>query len=333
MTAKQIVEASILDIRRVAEAGPKEGLYTQAGPLVEKLLAGTAGPVIPATLLGAPGATAADYVANWEHQLWYEMTELDRVAASRKERAQAQGGDSWTNVPKPLQEAELASHLQEIAKLRALIENPPKLFAAKQGKVLFQDALLDRSGAWEYPPALEVERNEDMGVRWRGQNPGGDWFWLKQTLPDQSVSIRFDVYPVDTLKGGLIVAFAATPVKPGTPLAVASSSSMADYFNNFSAYHFSVNRGSSGYCNLRRTGCGLVMLTSFSDPCPQYGRWYELEIVKAGQQVELRVGGKLNVCYVDLGNIQPALNGGHFGLRHFQGLNAWHRNVQVTTLE
>lgn len=321
------------EIRRLAEAGPKEGLYSEARLLVDKLLAATAAPAVPATLVGAPRATTEEYLANWEHQLWYEMTELDRVAAGRKERAEAQGGDAWTNVPKPMQEAELSAHLREIAKLRALIETPPKLQAAKEGKVLFQDALLDCSGDWEYPPALEVERSKDMGAQWRGQNPGGDWFWLKQTLPDEPVSIRFDVYPVDTLKGGLIVAFAATPVKGGTPLAVASSSSMADYYNNFSAYHFSVNRGSSGYCNLRRTGCGLVMLTSFFDPCPQYGRWYELEIVKAGPQVELRVGGKLAVCYVDLGNIQPLLSGGHFGLRHFQGLNAWHRNVKVTALE
>jgi hypothetical protein len=75
------------------------------------------------------------------------------------------------------------------------------------------------------------------------------------------------------------------------------------------------------------------MLASFVDPCQAEHVWYQVEIVKAGPQTEIRVDGKPAVCYLDLGFIQPSLDGGHFGLRHFGGKSAWHRNVKITTLE
>jgi hypothetical protein len=152
-------------------------------------------------------------------------------------------------------------------------------------------------------------------------------------LPEGPVSIEFELQPVSTAVGGLIAAFCAKPLRTDIPLSVASSPRMSDYYKNFDAYHFSVNRGASGYCNLRRCGPGLIMLTSFPDPCPEYRKWYHIEIVKSGSQVELRVGGRLVVCYVDLGFIQPALEGGHFGLRHFQGFRGWHRNVRICGLQ
>jgi hypothetical protein len=75
------------------------------------------------------------------------------------------------------------------------------------------------------------------------------------------------------------------------------------------------------------------MLASFDDPCPEVGRRYEIEIVVNGPQVELRVDGRLICCYVDMGFIQPRLDGGHFGLRHFQGFNGRHRRVRIARLE
>ena len=332
MTAKEKVQAALEPIAALAEAEPTAEVYSKATPLLEDLLEGVAAAKLPESLLRAPGSTADDYRTNWNHQVWYHLGELVRISEDRRQRAARQGGDNWANVPKPEPEQELQNHLNELAKLRALIESTPSPVEAKEGKVLFEDARLEKAGAWEHPDGLAVERDAKMGVCWQGQSPGGDWFWLREPLPDEPVSIQFELHPLSTLKGGLIVAFAAKPLKPDTPLSVASSPSMSDYYKNFDAYHFSVNRGATGYCNLRRCGPGLIMLASFSDPCPQYGRWYKVEIVKAGSQVELRVEGKLAVCYVDLGFIQPALAGGYFGLRHFQGFKGWHRSVRIASL-
>jgi len=333
MSATEVVSKSISAIHALADAGPVPQACDNAKPILADLLVGVDAVRPPLALLSAPGAAEADYRANWSHQVWYHFTELARISEGRKVRAHAQGGDSWVNVPAPTPEAELAGQLRELAKLRGLMESMPKLTAAREKAVVFEDAALDRPGDWEHPPGLAVQRDPQMGACWQGQDPGGDWFWLARPLPLGAVSIRFDLHPVSTRKGGLIVGFCVRPLKPGTPLSVTSSPKMSDYFGNFDAYHFSVNRGSSGYCNLRRCGPGLVMLASFPDPCPRYGRWYAVEIVRAGPQVEIRVDGKLAVCYVDLGFIQPALEGGHFGLRHFQGFKSWHRNVRIAQLE
>ena len=333
MSAKERVEPLLTDIRAFADGEPAPDLYERSRPLLAKLLEGVEAPKLPATLLAAPGSTVDDYRANWSHQVWYHLGELVRIMEARKQRAKAQGGDSWVNVPQPQADEELRNHLNELAKLRGLMESTPPMRKANKQRVLFEDPLLGKPDAWEHPQALEIQRDAEKGVCWQGQNPGGDWFWLTQQLPDKPVAIQFDLQPVSTLKGGLIVAFAAKALKPGTPLSVASSPSMADYYKNFDAYHFSVNRGATGYCNLRRCGPGLIMLASFSDPCPQYGKWYKVEIVKAGRQIELRVDGKPAVCYVDLGFIQPCLVGGYFGLRHFQGFRGWHRNVRIVALE
>jgi hypothetical protein len=107
---------------------------------------------------------------------------------------------------------------------------------------------------------------------------------------------------------------------------------MRDYYANFDAYHFSVHRGSTGYCNLRRCGPGLIMLASFPDPCPDVNRRYHLQIIKAGPQVELRVDGSLVCCYLDLGHILAPLDGGRFALRHFQGFYGRHSDVRIAML-
>jgi len=320
-------------IRQLIKDGPVRGLYESAEPLLASLLHGIEMPEPPPMLLSAANSTKEDYEANWNHQLWYHLGELIRVLEGRKERAEAQGGDFWANQPKPEPETELRNQLREIAKLSALMKTSPEFVRNRRGEVFFEDGNLDRLGSWEYPERLAIERDDEKGLCWQGQDPGGDWFWLTESLPDEPISIRFELYPVSTLKGGLIAAFCVKPLDPATPLRTASSPRMSDYYRNFDAYHFSVHRGLSGYCNLRRCGPGLIMLSSFPDPCPDCGRWYEIEIVKAGPQVELRVDGKLAVCYVDLGFIAPALAGGYFGLRHFQGFKGWHRNVCITLLK
>ncbi len=333
MSAEEVVGRHLPEIRALAEGRPQVGLYDRAKPLLEELLQGVEAPGLPGSLLAAPGATVEDYRANWDHQVWYHLGELVRVSEGRRQRAEAQGGDSWVNVPQPEPERELESHLSELAKLRALMDSTPRLVQAREKDVRFEDALFNKPGAWQYPEGLALERDREKGVCWQGQSPGGDWFWLKQGFADEPVSIQFELHPVSTTRGGLIAAFCVQALKPDTPLAVASSPKMSDYYNNFDAYHFSVNRGTSGYCNLRRCGAGLIMLASFSDPCPDYGKWYRVEIIKNGPQVELRVDGKLVVCYVDLGFIQPCLGGGLFGLRHFQGFRGWHRNLRIVSLQ
>jgi hypothetical protein len=332
MTPFDVVTRYQADILAIISGSSSPHVGERARPLLDRLLADVPMPAVPAELLAAPRAAASDYAANWSHQVWYHLTELARIREGRKERAQAQGGDSWVNVSAPDPDEELTRQLRELAKLRALLAAMPRLVRPVEQGELVNDPLLDRPGAWEFPEGLAVERDSELGVCWTGQNPGGDWFWLRQPLPDAGVAIRVDLKPVSTIKGGLIAAFCVKPLKPGTPLSVASSPNMGDYFRNFDAYHFSVNRGASGYCNLRRAGPGLIMLASFPDPCPEYGRWYALEIIQRGPQVQLAVDGRLAVCYVDLGCIQPPLAGGLFGLRHFQGFCGWHRNLRVARL-
>ena len=332
MDVKDRVIARISEIARCAEAGPDPELYITHAECFDDLLRKLPAPCVPARLLAPPRSTIDDYRANWNHQLWYHCTELVRIVEGRKDRAKAQGGDAWVNAPKPPDVQELQSHVNEIAKLRALLTNPPQLVYPTPATPLVRDDRLDAPDAWEIPDGLEVQRDAEMGVCWQGRSPGGDWFWLRQPLGDGPVSIRFELYPVSTLVGGLITAFCARPRDPRTPLRVASSPKMSDYYANFDAYHFSVNRGASGYCNLRRCGPGLLMLTSFHDPCPDYGKWYGIEVIKDGPQVELRVDGALVACYIDLGFIQPALAGGFLGLRHFQGFRGWHRNVRICGL-
>lgn len=315
-----------------ANAEPQPDLRRKANDLLETLLEGIAPPALPEQLVAAPESIAEDYRGNWNHQLWYHLGELVRIHEGRRERAAAQGGDAWINVPKPETEQELTNHLRELAKLRHLIDHTPRLAPTIIEHVLFDDSDLDRAGAWDVPAGLAIERDSERGVRWQGQNPGGDWFWLKQSLPAAPASIQVDLMPISTIKGGLILGFCAEPLTSGAPFSAAGGPRMSDYYNNFNAYHFSVHRGSSGYCNLRRCGPGLIMLASFDDPCPQIDRWYHLEIIKNGPQLELRVDRRLICCYLDYGYIQPALDGGHFGLRHFQGFNGWQRNVSVGVL-
>jgi hypothetical protein len=316
-------------LRGFSEGGPRTDLRALASDVLDDLLQGFAAPLLPMNLYAAPQASIADYLANWNHQLWYHLDELLRIREGRDERRAAQGPDRWVPGPKPSTEDELANQLQELAKLRRLIDVPPKLIETKAGAVLFEDARIDKPGAWEHLPELAVERDPDLGVAWKGQNPGGDWFWLRQPLPD-GVLIEHEVHPKSTIKGGLIIGFAVTPHE-GVPLSKASGGVMRDYYANFECYHFSVHRGSTGYCNLRRCGPGLLMLASFDDPCPET-RWYKLQIVKSGPQVELRVEGKLVCCYLDLGYVAPTLAGGYFGMRHFQGFYGWERNVRVSGL-
>jgi len=328
----ELVNDRLETIAAFADAGPVRGLRQQAADLLEALLADTPSPDAPERINAAPGAAMADYQDNWDHQTWYHLAELVRINEGRRERAAAQGGDSWANIPQPEPADELASHLRELAKLRQLGAAPPALEICPPGATIFADAMLDAEDAWEHPAELEIERDPAEGVAWQGQCPGGDWFWLKRELPPTPLSIHVEVKPISTIKGGLIIAFATRALEEGIPLETASSPRMSDYYKNFDAYHFSVHRGSSGYCNLRRCGPGLIMLASFADPCLETQVWYELEIVKRGAQIELRVDGKLVVCYLDHGHIQPLLEGGYFGLRHFQGFYGWHRNLRIASL-
>ncbi len=333
MMASELVRGRMKEIETLVRKGSSGSFYEEGKGLVESLVKDVEVREIPVRLVGAREGDVGEYHANWCHQIWYHLGELVRVIERRKERAEAQGGDSWANVDPPEAEVELTNHLKELAKLRALTEATPKLVEGVPREVLFEDGMLEKEDAWEYPRELTLERDAEMGVCWKGQDPGGDWFWLKKELPDAPVLINFELYPVSTIRGGLITAFCVRPLDPATPLSVASSPRMSDYYKNFDAYHFSVTRGATGYCNLRRCGPGLIMLASFSDPCREYGRWYAVEIVKSGPQVELRVDGKLAVCYVDLGVILPVLKGGYFGLRHFQGFEGWCRNVKIVSLE
>lgn len=328
MNAVELVARHIEDIRRLTDAGPHPGLRAEAAGLLTALLAAVSPPDLPADLIGAPAAGMADYHANWEHQMWYHFGELVRVHEGRKERASAQGGDSWANAPAPEPAAELDSQLKELAKLRQLIDRTPALRTLEPGAVLFEDRLLARGDAWDIPEHLAVERDPDRGVRWKGHKPGGDWFWLRQEVPSRPVSFVCDsnALPED---GGLIIAFCARPRSPEVTFRMTSTPRMSDYYKNFNAYHFSVTRGATGYSNLRRCGTGLIMLASFPDPCPTAGQWHRIEIVKNGPQIELRADGTLTACYLDYGYIQPRLDGGFFGIRHFNGLNAWHRNVRI----
>jgi hypothetical protein len=328
MNTLEHIARHITDIRGIAEAPPAATLRTQAAGLLQALLSDIQAPTLPAHLLRARGAGVADYQANWEHQIWYHLGELLRIHEGRKERAAAQGGDSWANIPKPAPDLELGSQLKELAKLVALIDHTPPLLDAEAGQVLFEDRLLDRVDAWDIPEHLEVERDPVKGARWKGYKPGGHWFWLKQAIPARPVSFACESNALPE-EGGLIIAFCARPRGPDVTFKMTSTLNMSDYYKNYDCYHFSVTRNQSGYSNLRRCGSGLIMLASFADPCPAPGQWHHIEIVKNGPQIDLRADGRLAACYLDFGYIQPVLDGGFFGIRHFGGLNAWHRNVRI----
>jgi len=330
MSIRETVSGCIDELRNATQSGSGTTIRKDADNVITKLLAGAVAAQAPDCLLRAPESVAGDYQANWNHQVWYHLTELERIHDGELDRAEKQGGDAWVGAPRPEPEDEMASQIRELAKVVACIDSPPPLVDAVPGETLFEDALLDREGAWDWPDGLAIERDETDGTAWQGQNPGGDWFWLKSELPDSPLSIAFDLKPISTILGGLIIGFCAKPVKPGTPWSVASGPLMGDYFNNFSAYHFSIHRGDTGYCNLRRAGVGLLMLASFPDPCPDKGRWYRIEVVKNGDQIELRVDGRLSVCYLDRGHVQPLLGAGHLGFRHFQGFYGWQRNLRIS---
>lgn len=332
MNSVELIAHHIASIRHYADQPAVPNLRRQANALLNTLLPATTTFPLPNHLFAASDSTIADYHANWAHQIWYHLGELVRIHDGRRERAAAQGGDSWANAPKPSPEQELNNQLKEIAKLVALIDHTPTLHRTGPSATLFADRLLDRNEAWDIPDGLDVERDPVNGTRWKGYQPGGHWFWLRQAIPARPVSfvLESNALPED---GGLIVAFCARPRGPSVTFKMTSTLNMSDYYKNYDCYHFSVTRNRSGFSNLRRCGTGLIMLASFPDPCPSPNQWHQIEILKNGPQIELRADGRLSACYLDYGYVQPRLDGGFFGIRHFGGFNAWHRNVRIAAYE
>ncbi len=281
-----------------------------------------------------------DYAAQWLEGLKWAASELLRLQGAGN-RPPHMGGDSW-NEERFVKEL-IQGQKRELLKCTRLLLEPPCFEIVQEGAVLCTDTMQQDSGLWEYPRGLTVERDDENGTTWCGKttdlewNPeptSGTWLWLKQDIPDTfSFSQRFKT--LEGMENGalLILAFAARPLDESTRWEHASGPTMGYYYNYFDAYHFSVSRAGTGFCNLRRCGPGLIMLASGSDPAENLDQWYETRIVKNRGAVDLYVDGVLCSSYLDIGSVTPRLKTGRIGFRHVQTFRGCHRDVRITGLE
>lgn len=281
-----------------------------------------------------------DYAEQWLEGLKWAASEVLRLHGAG-ERPPHMGGDKWREPPSV--ENLIRGQERELLKCTRLLLDPPVFEPAREGAVLCADTMQKDTGLWDYPRGLRVERDEENGTTWCGKTTGlkwnpkptsGTWLWLKEEMPDTfSFSQRFKTLEGMDSGALLIMAFAAAPLDASTDWEHASGPGMGYYFNYFDAYHFSVSRAGTGFCNLRRCGPGLIMLASGSDPAEDLDRWYETRIVKDCGAIDLYVDGVLCSSYLDIGSLTPRLKTGRIGFRHVQIYKGCHRDVRVIELK
>jgi hypothetical protein len=316
-----------------------DGLCSELSSTVNSVLPAW-NPELPSqwpTLLDAP---EGPHKALWWNMARWAACELIRMADGGGPRPPRMGGDRWKEYAGD--EWFVDAQWKELKKAIMLIANPPKLVAPEKVENLVTDPMTADSGLWEYPEGLDVHRDAVEGTRWCGKtdklawNPeptSGTWLWLKQELPSRFV-LSQNYYTVGelTANGLLIQAICAKRLPETQSWDHASGPNMGFYYDFFDSYHFSASRGDTGYCNLRRCGPGLIMLSSIVDPARESGVWRQTQILKHEGIIDFYVDGRLSCSYLDLGLITPRLDTGRFGFRHVQHYTACHKNFVVDRL-
>jgi len=216
--------------------------------------------------------------------------------------------------------------LREIRKLAILLDGGVDCKVVTPGRQVAGDELAGDVSMWDYSGEGVVE-SVDGVLRSRG-TPAG--FWARTPLPEDHL-VRFRFRP-EPGRIALIFAICGRPVE-GLDFSVTTSAeahwntppadtvdNMDPYNHGVHAYHVSAHVPGRPSCHMRRAGNGLRMLSKRDfDPCVEPDRWYEIEMVKAGQTVLFLAEGRLIHIYVDTGTFGPVLSGGHFGIKPFTG--------------
>ncbi|MCX7804452.1 MAG: DUF1961 family protein [Planctomycetota bacterium] len=285
----------------------------------------------PVVLYGKAGE--ADVLDRWRGQLResllavHGLIEEDKSVVAEwmyaSDMKKVRGGDRYFRAE------QIRNTLREVSKLLTLLALPRETVRVGKGGTILGDDFAGGMANWKAYGGGKVAVEEGK-MKMTGQ---GCTVWCEKETGDAIISFDFTPLAQHGGAAGALFAFPASPL-PGKDFS-ASAGPMPNYNYGISTYHVSLCRGASGRTNLRRTGCGLKMLSTVRpDPCRETGRTYRVELLKYGPTFQVFVDGALIHSYVDAGVYGDPPAKGCFGIRHFAGadLDACYDNFEIAAI-